>query len=246
MKSLKLLNFFAKNAKKGSFYAEANVIYVYDVIVGSDAEAEFWGGVSPQAFVKTLKGMTGPVEMRINSPGGDVFGARAMAAAMREYGDTITAYVDGYAASAASLIAVAASKVVMAEGSMMMIHKAWTFAMGNADDLAATADLLEKIDATIADTYAAKSGGDADDFAAKMAAETWFTAAEAVAVGLADEVAEAVKAKAKNAWDMSVFDHAPPAPEPDPAPEPNPEPETQSDHGHRARAHALRMLERAA
>jgi ATP-dependent Clp protease, protease subunit len=241
MKTMRLLNLFASNAKRGGFRAEGNVIYVYDVIVGSDAEAEFWGGVSPQSFAKTLKGMTGPVELRINSPGGDVFGARAMASAMREYAGEITAYVDGYAASAASVIAVAAGKVVMAEGSMMMIHKAWTLAMGNADDLTSTAELLAKIDGTLADTYAARTGGKADDFAAMMADETWFSAEEAVSAGLADEVAKSEKkSKAKNVWNLSAFDKAP---APDDEPEADPD---NSEHEHRARAHAARMLSRAA
>lgn len=243
MHTNRLFNLFAANAKKGSFLAEGNTIYVYDVIVGSDAEAEYWGGVSPQAFAKALKSIKGAVELRINSPGGDVFGARAMATAMREHDGEITAHVDGYAASAASLIAISANKTVMAEGSMMMIHKAWTFAMGNADDLTSRAALLSKIDDGLAETYASKSGGNAEDFAKMMAEETWFSADEAVSAGLAHEVAKDTKPtkKAKNAWNLSAFEKAPVA-----ALEPDPVVATDDEHSLRIRQHAARMASRAA
>jgi ATP-dependent Clp protease protease subunit len=211
----KLLNLLARNAKKGEFRAESgdqgNTIYVYDVIVASDEDAMWFGGVSAESFVKALRGMAGDVQLRINSPGGDVFGAKAMAQAMRDYSGKITAHVDGYAASAASHLVTNAAKAVMAPGSMLMIHKAWTIDIGNADDFTKTADLLNKIDATIAADYAASAerrGKDASDFVALMAAETWFTPEEAIAVGLADEQAEAGP-KAKVDWDLSAYEHAP-------------------------------------
>lgn len=207
----KLLNLLRANAKKGEFKAEGNTIFVYDVIVASDEDAAWFGGVSAESFVKQLKGMTGDVEIRVNSPGGDVFGAKAMAQAMREHSGTITAHVDGYAASAASHLVTNAAKAVMAPGAMLMIHKAWTLDIGNADDFRKTADLLDKIDGTIAADYAASAerrGKDASDFVQLMAAETWFTPEEAIAAGLADELAEAGP-KAKVEWDLSAYDHAP-------------------------------------
>ena len=94
---------------------------------------------------------------------------------------------------------------------MMMIHKAWSIALGNADDFMATASLLEKIDGTIAETYvaaAAKRGKEGADFEALMAAETWLTGAEAVEVGLADSIAEDGP-KASATWDLSAYDKAP-------------------------------------
>ncbi len=213
----RLLNLLARNAHQGAFKAEGNVIYLYDVIVGSDEEAAWFGGVSPQAFIAQLKGMTGPVALRINSPGGDVFAAKAICQAIREYPDPITATVDGLAASAASLVAVSADTCQMAPGSFLMIHKAWTVRMGNADDFTAAAALLGKVDVSLAETYAAKAQGVADDFAAMMAAETWITAVEAVELGLADVVIEATKktgpdaAQARNRWDLSAYDNAPKA-----------------------------------
>jgi ATP-dependent Clp protease protease subunit len=150
----KLLNLFARNAKKGEFKAEGNTIFIYDVIVASEADAEWFGGVAADTFARTLKGMEGDVDLRINSPGGDVFGAKAMAQAIRDYPGQVTAHVDGVAASAATFLTAVADKTIMAPGSLQMIHKAWTIAIGNADDFVAVADLLDKIDGTIVDAYA--------------------------------------------------------------------------------------------
>ena len=244
------------NRGRGSFRAEGNRLAVYDVIVSSDADAAWLGGVSAEAFARELRAMTGDVELRINSPGGDVFAARAMAQAMREHPGKVTAYVDGVAASAASLLAVSAAETVMAPGSMMMIHEAWTIALGNKGDFLSTAALLEKIDASIVETYQAKAGGEAEAWAAAMAAETWYTPAEAVAanrrpkaIGHADRVAEAKPAAAQAAWDLGVYDNAPaPAPEPvaaQLAPEPEPvqaQADPQIQIQHRTRRLAARLL----
>jgi len=249
------------NRGRGSFRAEGNRLVVYDVIVASDADAAWLGGVSAEAFARELRAMAGDVELRINSPGGDVFAARAMAQAMREHPGKITAYVDGVAASAASLLAVSASETVMAPGSMMMIHEAWTFALGNKGDFLATAALLEKIDASIVETYQAKAGGEPAQWAAEMAAETWYTAAEAVEAGLADRLAEDKPAAAQATWDLGVYDNAPagqvqaqaPAsvqePEPIPAPAAEPvqaEAGPQTEIEHRERLLAVRLLSTAA
>lgn len=217
-----LLRLMLTNKGRGSFKAEANTLWVYDVIASDDDEAEWFGGISPRQVIGALQDMSGPVTLRINSPGGSVFGAQAMVAAMRDYDGPITARVDALAASAASVIAAEASRLEMAQGAMLMIHKAWSFALGNADDLRQTADLLEKIDGQIAATYERK-GGD-KDWAAMMAAETWFDADEAVSAGLADAVLS--ESKQKNVWDLSAFKAAPWQPqektEP-PAPDPKPE-----------------------
>lgn len=210
MRNLKLLNLYKANAKRGSFKAEGGTIYLYDVIVSSEVEAEWFGGVTPMQIAEQLKGMSGDIALRINSPGGDVFAAVAMSQMLREYSGKVVAHVDGYAASAASIVACAADECVMAPGSMMMIHKAWTIGLGNADDMRSTADLLDKIDGQIAQGYADKSGKDVAGFIDAMAAETWFTDQEAVDAGLADRVADGEKkSKAKATWDVSAFDNAP-------------------------------------
>lgn len=207
----RLLNLLRNNAKRGEFRAEGNTIYLYDVIVSSKEEAEWFGGVDAETFAQTMKGMSGDVALRINCPGGDVFAARAMAQAIREHDGKVTAHVDGYAASAASFVTSVADETVMGPGAMLMIHKAWSLAMGNADEMMATASLLEKIDGTIVQTYEAaakKRGIDPANFADLMSAETWLTGAEAIELGLADVIAEdAPKAKAK--WDLSAYANAP-------------------------------------
>ncbi|WLB43028.1 Clp protease ClpP [Bradyrhizobium ottawaense] len=213
MRDRRLFDLFAANAKRGTFRADAasNTIELYDLIVSSEIEAEWYGGVSLQGFAKAMRGMSGTVHLRINSPGGDVFAGVGIAQIMREYDGEIVAHVDGYAASAASVVAIAADKVVMAPASMMMIHKAWTWGIGNADDLMATAELLEKIDGQLAEGYAARGSKDAAAFMALMAAETWLTPQEAIDCGLADELAGDKDKSATNArarWDVSAFEHA--------------------------------------
>lgn len=222
------LKLMVSNKGKGSFKAEATAeaatVYLYDAIVNTKEEADWYGGVDPKSFIDAIKAIDAPViNLRINCPGGSVFAGRAMEQALREHPAKVIAHVDGYSASAASFLMMAADEIVMASGAMVMIHKAWTMAYGNADDLIQTADLLEKIDSTLVETYAARTGADAKQIASWMAAETWFTAQEAVDAGFADSVA-ATKAKAQ-AWDLSAYTNAPKpeakekAPEPEPAPE---------------------------
>jgi ATP-dependent protease ClpP protease subunit len=198
--------------------AEANTLWLYDVIVSDEDEAGWFGGVSPNAFISALKATSGPVTLRINSPGGSVFGAQAMVAAMREHGEPITARVDSLAASAASVIASEAAALEMAPGSMLMIHRASGLALGNAEDMLGMAALLEKIDGQIAATYARRAGGDAADFLELMAAETWFTAEEAVGSKLADRLVNENKQRPAAHWDLSAYAKAPVKPEPVPVP----------------------------
>ncbi len=167
-------------------------IFLYDAIASNKEEAEWWGGVDPETFVKAVRGIDAQnIHLRINSPGGSVFAARTMEQALREHKATVTVHIDGLAASAASFLAMAGDEIIMSDGAMMMIHKAWTVSWGNADDLLAEATLLEKLDGTLANTYAKRAGGDESTFADYMRNETWFTAEEAVAAGLADTIYDA-------------------------------------------------------
>lgn len=210
-----LLKLLAANRRKGFFRAEKSesedTLYLYDIIVDSDAEAEFWGGVSPESFIKTLNSMTAPViHLRVNSPGGSVFGARAMEQALSEHKSQIIAHVDGWAASAASFLIMGADEIEISEGGFIMIHKAWTIALGNADDMLKVAGLLEQIDGSLVKTYAEHTGQSEEEVSAWMAAETWFGAEKAVEAGFADRVAEKTKkAKASANWDLSAYKNAP-------------------------------------
>lgn len=198
------------NKGRGEFRAEGGTLWLYDVIASDDEEAMWFGGVSPQGFISALAQTDGPVTLRINSPGGSVFGAQAMVSAMREHGAPITAQIDSLAASAASVIAAECAECVMAPGSMLMIHKAWGMTIGNADDMLQSAALLEKIDGAIADTYARRAGDeDREKYLALMAAETWFSADEAVSAGLADRVASANTQRPAARWDLTAYAQAP-------------------------------------
>lgn len=186
----KLLNLAQDNRGKGAGIRaelageDCTNIYIYDVIDG-------WWGVSAMDFANTLAGITTPkVCLRINSPGGDVFEARSMMAAMAEHKAEFSARIDGLCASAATALTLPCKTVNIADGGFYMIHQAWTFAMGNADDMRATAQLLDKVDATIVAGYAAKSGKSNDEVLTLMKAETWFDAQEAVDAGFCDSVIE--------------------------------------------------------
>lgn len=181
---------------------EEATVYLYDSI-------DTYFGINAELFVKDFNAITAPtIHLRINSPGGDVFDGRAIATAIAQHKSNVIAHVDGLAASAASYIAVAADSVEMALGSFLMIHNAWTIAAGNAEELTATALLLQKIDGSLAANYAEKTGQTIAQIEKWMAAETWFTAEEAVEEGFADKVSVDSET-ASNDWDLSVFAHAP-------------------------------------
>lgn len=229
--------------------ADAAEVFIYDAIVGSDIEAEYWGGVSANAFVKALRDITAStIHLRINSPGGDVFAARAIETALREHKAKKVVHIDGLAASAATFIAMAGDEIVIADGAMFMIHKAWTLAWGNADDLQKTVDLLDKVDGTLVDTYAKRTGQGDARIAEWMAAETWFTADEAVQHGFADRVANASAgdepAPSNQAqWTLNAFlaRVARPAASPAAAPAPAAEEPTSEEISMRRRAQLVAL-----
>lgn len=179
-------------------------IYIYDEI---GSPGGLWG-VDPEQFAKDLNELTGPVNIRINSPGGSVFGGMSIYNAIQSYDGTTNTIIDGLAASAASYIAMAGDTVKINQGAFIMIHEAWSLAAGNASDFRKEADLLDKIDSQIAGFYARKTGKDLSDILDVMKDETWFTADEAMEFGLVDAVIEKSK-PAENLFDLSVFNNVP-------------------------------------
>lgn len=158
-------------------------VYLYGSIGG-------WSGVTADDFVRDVAALdVERIVLHVNSPGGDCWDGLAMGNVLRAHRADVLVRVDGIAASAASVVAMAGDEVVMGIGSQMMVHDAWTFAMGNAADLAATGVMLDSISDSIAATYAAKAGGTSVSWRETMRAEAWYTAEEAVAAGLADRVA---------------------------------------------------------
>lgn len=135
------------------------------------------------------------IDLHINSNGGDVFDGQAIHSLIRHNKAYVTAYVDGLAASIATVIAMGADKVVMPRNAMMMIHNAWTGMYGNANDLRKMADDLDHINDSIVNTYLAKAKDKTteDEIRDLMDKESWLNADECFELGLCDEIAEPVK-----------------------------------------------------
>lgn len=159
-------------------------------------------GVSAKSFLDDLRTVTtDEVDVEINSPGGDVFAGLAIYNGLRASGKKINVKVLGLAASAASLVAMAGDTIEMPENAFMMIHNPWGFAMGGADEMRNTADVLDKIGTGLVSTYAKRTGKTAQEITALLDAETWMTAQEAVDAGFATSVTAALAVKASYSED---------------------------------------------
>lgn len=146
-------------------------------------------GITAKDFVLALSRIPeGPLNVRINSPGGDVFDGMAIYNALLARKGPVIVTVDGLAASAASLIAMAGATVRMAEASMLMIHNCWGICIGNRNDMMDAATVQEKIDGQMAQIYSARSGMTKEAAAAVMDAETWYTSTEAKSVGFCNTI----------------------------------------------------------
>jgi len=157
-------------------------------------------GITANQFVQDLRAMDDGVSEVIaafNSIGGDLFDGLAMHNALSRLGERCTGRIDALAASAASVAVCGAHKVVIAANAMLMIHNPWTYAAGDAEDFRKVADVLDQTMEAIIAAYKAKAP-DIDEVELRrlVAAETWLTANEAVALGLADEVGDGIKVKA--------------------------------------------------
>lgn len=161
-----------------------NTITIYEPI-GYD----WWTGegVTAKRISGALRSMGGKdVTVMINSPGGDVWEGLAIYNLLREYSGKVTVKIIGLAASAASFIAMAADEIQIARAGFLMIHNAWSVAMGNKNEMREYADFLDQIDQTIADIYHVRTGIDVDELAAQMDAETWINGTTAIDQGFAD------------------------------------------------------------
>jgi ATP-dependent protease ClpP protease subunit len=145
------------------------------------------GGICAADIVAQLADIAGPLEVHVNSNGGDVFDGIAIYNALAAR-DEVTIVVDGVAASIASIIAQGGQTRVIAPGAMMMIHDALSFCIGNAGDMRDTANLLDKVSDNLADVYASR-GGTPAQWRDAMQAETWYSAQDAVDAGLMDKLA---------------------------------------------------------
>ena len=160
-------------------------------IDGTIAEDSWYeDDVTPACFKKELMAGSGPVTIWINSPGGDVWAAAQIYNMIRDYPYKVTAKIDGIAASAASVIAMACDEVLMSPVSTMMIHNPWTFAWGDSHDMEKVARQLEECKATIINAYVEKSKLSREEISQLMDEETYFEVYWAMEHGFADGIIE--------------------------------------------------------
>lgn len=184
--------------------AEAS-LYIYDVI-------DEYYGISSAAVRDAISNLQGveTLNVFINSPGGSVFEGRAIMAVLQRFSGKKIAHIDSLCASAATSVALACDEVHMLDGSFFMIHNASSLVWGDKNAMRDTAALLEKIETSIVDDYANKTGLEREMLVAMMDEETWMTASEAKANGFVDVVKPSPSAP-KNAWNLSSYEKAPKA-----------------------------------
>lgn len=151
-------------------------------------ESWFDDDVTPGIFASELNAGSGPVTIWLNSPGGDVVAAAQIYNMLIDYPGTVTVNIDGIAASAASVIAMAATKVAMSPVSMLMIHNPATMAVGDKDELARAMSMLDSVKESILNAYQEKTNLSRAKLSKLMDAETWMDARAAIDMGFADEL----------------------------------------------------------
>jgi ATP-dependent protease ClpP protease subunit len=174
-----------------------NVITMFDTI-GED----FWsgGGITAKGVTAQLRAIGDrPVEVQMNTPGGDMFEGIAIYNVLREHPQPVTIKIMGMAASAGSVIAMAGDTVEIGTASFIMIHNCWVMAVGNRHDMADTAAWLAPFDSAMVDVYAARTGQDAKDIAGWMDAETFMSGTQAIERGFADSLLAADQIKTDEA-----------------------------------------------
>lgn len=201
-------------------------------------------GISAKNFIDELKalGEIKSLTVRINSIGGDLFDGLTIHNVLARHPAEVTVWIDGIAASIASVIAMAGNKVIMPDNAFMMIHRSWGAVVGNAEDMREWAEIMEKFDKSIILAYQKKSPRSAEEIEHLMREESWLTAAEAKEWGFADEISEAVKLAARATFEKfknlpeplrglpilgRQLQNDPPEPDPSPSPQPPVSPSTE-------------------
>ena len=165
-------------------------------------ESWFDDDVTPKMFRDELFADTGPVTVWLNSPGGDCIAASQIYSMLMDYPGEVTVNIDGIAASAASVIAMAGTKVLMAPTALMMIHNPATMAFGDHNDMKAAVKMLDEVKQSIINAYSLRTGLSDEELSRMMEAETWMNARKAIALGFADGMLEDSK---RAVSDMAAF-----------------------------------------
>ena len=183
-----------------------------DVYIYEEIGETWWGGVGAKTLADQLDGLdVDVINLRINSPGGAAYEGITIMNALRRHKARIEVTVDGLAASAASIVAMAGDHIVMNRGAQMMVHDPWGYQVGNATEMRDFAATLDKLADSLAAIYSARTGHDRTHWRDAMGGETWYTAEEAVEAGLADQWVDAPAEDApatKNTWDLSRYGYA--------------------------------------
>lgn len=160
------------------------------LVLNGEISDETWYGdeVTPALFQKELDAGTGDIMVWINSPGGDVFAAARIYNMLMEYKGDVRVKVDALAASAASVIAMAGTEVLMSPVGMMMIHNPMTIAIGDSKEMQRAGEMLDEVKESIMNAYEIKTGMSRARISHLMDAESWFNAGKAVELGFADGV----------------------------------------------------------
>lgn len=201
--------------------AERAEIWIYEQI-GED----FWSGdgTTAKSFQKELSGIKAKqIDLHVNSPGGDVFDGLTIYNLIKQHPANVTTYIDGLAASIASVIALAGDKIVMAENALFMVHNPYGHTMGSSDEMRKMADVLDKVKGSIALAYTGRTGKTEEEIDELMNAETWMSSFEALEYGFIDEITDQmdmaasakfvpamIKAKFKNIPDNLSGERKPP------------------------------------
>lgn len=164
---------------------EGRILY-FDGYIAQDSW--FDDDITPKQFKSELTNSEGDIVVWLNSPGGDVFAASQIYNMLKEYNGKVTVKIDGIAASAASVIAMAGSEILMSPVAMMMIHNPATVIYGEASDLQSGIDMLSEVKESIINAYEQKTSLPRNKISKMMDAETWFSAQKAVELGFADKV----------------------------------------------------------
>lgn len=175
---------WVKNEEPDSFGSD-RTLYLEGEI--SD-ETWFGDEVTPALFKQELESGDGNITLWINSPGGDVFAAAQIYNMLMDYPHDVTVKIDALAASAASVIAMAGTKVLMSPVAMLMVHNPATIAIGDSEEMQKAIDMLREVKESIMNAYEIKSGLSRHKISQLMDAETWMNAKEAVKLGFADEI----------------------------------------------------------
>lgn len=177
---------FNINAKRGLEFKNSTPTTA-EIVIYSDIGQSFWGdSISAKDFHEMLSKIpetVNEITLRLNSPGGDVFDGIAIYNRLKQHKAKVTVYVDGYAASIASIIMLAGDEVIMSEGALVMIHKPWTGKWGNAADFEQVINLLDDIEEQMIGIYQRKTKLDRNEIRQMLLAETWFNADQALEKG---------------------------------------------------------------